>query len=281
MVKDYTYPSVLVETAWLAKNLSNPQVKVVEVDWTAQNRRNWIPGAILFKWQEDIWDHLKRDFVTGQNFKNLMERSGIGNNAIIVLYGDSEQFATYAFWFLKYNGHRDARILNGGLKKWEAEGRKLTNAAPMITPTNYKTKRPDGSIRALRDYVSESVGRDDRVLLDVRSSEEYEGKRVSPPGMDDYGAYRLGRIPGAVHVYWEEALRPDRSFKSAEELWALYTSKGVTPDKEIVIYCRLGHRATHTWFVLKYLLGYPNVRVYDGSWTEWGNLVQAPIEKPP
>ncbi|MFH0897388.1 MAG: rhodanese-like domain-containing protein, partial [Candidatus Bathyarchaeota archaeon] len=214
MSKKYAYPEVLVETKWLAENLSKPSIRVVEVDWKGQYRRGHIPGGVLFKWQEDLWDPLKRDFVSRESFEDLMERFGIANETVVIFYGESEQFATYAFWLLKYYGHKDTCILNGGLEKWKLEKRRLTRAVPNITPTKYMSKEPDESIRVLKDYVLESIGRSDQLLLDVRSPEEYEGKRVSPPGMSDYGAYRAGCIPGAVHIYWEDTLHPDRTFKS-------------------------------------------------------------------
>ncbi|MBI2939736.1 MAG: sulfurtransferase, partial [Chloroflexi bacterium] len=215
-----------------------------------------------------------------KQLEELLGRSGIGNDTTVILYGDNNNwFAAWAFWQLTMYGHRDVRLMNGGRKKWVDEARPLTTDAPEVAPVAYVARDPDPSIRAFRDLVLESVRRPDRGFVDVRSPREYSGELIAPEHLPQEGAQRGGHIPGAANIPWSEAVRPDGTFKSADELRALYSSKGITPDKEIIAYCRIGERSSHTWLALKYLLGYPKVRNYDGSWTEYGSLVGAPIER--
>ncbi len=281
MAKRYARPEVLVETTWVAEHLSDPRVRVVEVsvDPTAFDQGH-IPGAVAFHWFKDLEDPLRRDIIGKERLEGLLGQAGIANDTTVILYGDNHNwFAAYAYWLLKYYGHEDARIMNGGRKKWMEEGRPMTKEAAQVKPTTYKAKEPDLSIRAFRDVVLESLGRGDRALVDVRSPQEFTGEVIAPPGMTET-AQRGGHIPGAVNIPWSQAVREDGTFKSAEELEALYQGKGITPDKEVIAYCRIGERSSHTWFVLKELLGYPRVRNYDGSWTEWGSMVNMPIERP-
>ncbi|MGH2402916.1 MAG: sulfurtransferase, partial [bacterium] len=211
----------------------------------------------------------------------LLSRSGTTNDSTIVLYGDNNNwFATFAFWLLRMYGHKDLKIMNGGRKKWMDEGRPHTTAAPAVTPSAYRAKEPEWGLRALRDLVREYVGKSGRALVDVRSPKEFSGELLAPENLPQEGAQRGGHIPGAANIPWGQAVADDGTFKPADQLRALYSAKGVTPDKEIIAYCRIGERSSHTWFVLTYLLGYPQVRNYDGSWTEWGSLIGAPIERP-
>jgi len=209
-----------------------------------------------------------------------MSRAGITNDTIVVLYGDMDNwFAAYAFWLLKYYGHEDARLMNGGRKKWLAEGRPLTEEVPSYPATNYRVQSPAANLRALRDAVARHIGQEGAALVDVRSPDEYSGKLLAPANLPQEGAQRGGHIPGAVNIPWGRAVNLDGTFKSADELRELYTSHGITPDKDVIAYCRIGERSSHTWFVLKYLLGYPHVRNYDGSWTEWGSAIGVPIAR--
>jgi thiosulfate/3-mercaptopyruvate sulfurtransferase len=213
-------------------------------------------------------------------FDKLLSAKGIRNDDTVVVYGDNNNwFAAWFLWNLKYYGHKDARLMNGGRKKWQEEGRELVTEAPAIKPTSYKAGQPDKSIRALREEVLAALGKAGVTLVDVRSPKEFSGELLAPENLPQEGAQRGGHIPGAANIPWGQAVREDGTFKSADELRALYESKGVTPDKAVIAYCRIGERSSHTWFVLNYLLGYSNVRNYDGSWTEWGSLIAAPIEK--
>ena len=212
-------------------------------------------------------------------FEQLMTSRGISNDTTVVLYGDKNNwFAAYAYWYLKIYGHADARILDGGRQKWIDEGRELTTDPPEASPGSYTAKARDETIRARRDAVLANLGKDDIALVDVRSPQEYTGELMAPPGYEQEGASRTGHIPTAQSIPWAQAVKDDGTFKSADELRALYEGKGVTPDKQVTAYCRIGERSAHTWFVLRELLGYEQVRNYDGSWTEWGNLVDVPIE---
>ncbi len=282
MTTAYANPQVLVETAWAADHLQDPKVRVIEVSVdTAAFDQGHIPGAVALNWFRDLEEHPVRDIASKAKIEQLLGQSGVGNETTVVLYGDNNNwFATYAYWVLKYYGHRDARIMNGGRKKWIDEGRPLTKEATKITPARYTAGNPDPSIRAVRELVLETAQKRNRGLVDVRSPREFSGELLAPENLPQEGAQRGGHVPGAANIPWGENCRPDGTFKSADELKALYTSKGITPDKEIVAYCRIGERSSLTWFALKELLGYSKVRNYDGSWTEYGSLVGVPVEKP-
>jgi thiosulfate/3-mercaptopyruvate sulfurtransferase len=272
---------VLVTTDWLAEHAADAGVVVAEVDENPDlYEEGHIPGAVKLHWRDDLQDTVRRDLVDRADFERLLGERGIGNDATVVLYGDKNNwFAAYAYWYLKIYGHADVRILDGGRQKWIDEGRELTTAAPAVQPATYTARERDESIRVYRDDVLAGLGRDGRALVDVRSPQEYAGELLAPPGYEQEGASRGGHIPTAQSVPWAQAVRDDGTFKPAGELRELYGGKGVTPDKEVLAYCRIGERSAHTWFVLRELLGYDNVRNYDGSWTEWGNLVDVPIEK--
>lgn len=278
----YAHPEVLVETAWVAQHLQDPKLRYVEVDVdTAAYDSGHIPGAIGWNWKRDTQQPIRRDIPDQAAFEELLSKSGIANDTTVIFYGDNNNwFATYAFWLLKYYGHKDARVINGGRKKWVDEGRPLTADVPNVPRANYKATTLDKNIRAIRDGVEVSVGKSGRALVDVRSPKEYSGELLAPENLPQEGAQRGGHIPGAANIPWGQAVQENGTFKPAEELKTLYGSKGITSDKEVIAYCRIGERSSHTWFVLKYLLGYPSVRNYDGSWTEWGSLIGAPIEKP-
>ena len=270
---------VLVTTDWLAEHLGDEQVVVAEVDENPDLYDDGhIPGAVKLHWRDDLQDPVERDLIEKDDFERLMSRLGIANDSTLVLYGDKNNwFAAYAYWYLKIYGHPDVRILDGGRQKWLDEGREMTMEAPVRQPTSYTANERDESIRVRRDDVFTAIGRD--VLIDVRSPQEYSGELISAPGYEQEGAQRGGHIPTASSIPWATAVRDDGTFKRPDELRALYESKGVTPDRSVTAYCRIGERSAHTWFVLRELLGYTDVRNYDGSWTEWGNLVDVPIEK--
>ncbi len=272
---------VLVTTEWLAEHAGDDGVVVAEVDENPDlYEEGHIPGAVKLHWRDDLQDPLRRDLVDKAELERLLGARGIGNDTTVVLYGDKNNwFAAYAYWYLKIYGHADVRILDGGRQKWIDEGRELTTEAPGVAPTTYTAQERDESIRVYRDEVLQGLGRNGRALVDVRSPQEYSGELLAPPGYEQEGASRGGHIPSAQSVPWAQAVRDDGTFKSAGELRELYGGKGVTPDKEVVAYCRIGERSAHTWFVLRELLGYESVRNYDGSWTEWGNLVDVPIER--
>jgi len=278
---EYKHPEVLVSTEWAAQHLSDSNVRLVEVDVdTTAYDQGHIPGAVGWNWQTQLQDNIRRDLISKQELEQLLGRSGISNDTTVLLYGDNNNwFAAYALWQLKYYGHKDVRLINGGRKKWLEEKRPLTTEAPKITPTTYRVAGPDESIRARKEDVfavveSRKLGH----LVDVRSVDEFTGKIIAPPGMSET-AQRAGHIPNAANVPWAQAANEDGTFKSADQLQQLYGAKGVNGKDEVIAYCRIGERSSHTWFVLKYLLGYDRVKNYDGSWTEWGNLVGAPIEK--
>ena len=278
---EYKHPEVLVSTDWVAEHLNDPNVRIVEVDVdTSAYDQGHVPGAIGWNWQTQLQDLVRRDLVDKRSFEELLSRSGISNDTTVVLYGDNNNwFAAWGFWQLKYYGHTDARIMNGGRKKWLEEKRSLATETPKPTPTTYRAKDPDQTIRARREEVFAVLDkRTTAQLVDVRSVDEFTGKVIAPPGMTET-AQRGGHIPGAINVPWAQAVSEDGTFKSADALLQLYGGKGVTGTNEVIAYCRIGERSSHTWFVLRYLLGFERVRNYDGSWTEWGNLVGAPIEK--
>jgi len=281
MAEQYAHPEVLVTTAWVAEHLSDPNLRVVEVDVdTAAYDEGHVPGAVGWNWQSQLCDTVTRDIIGKEALEALLSESGIANDTTVVLYGDNNNwFAAWAFWQLKIYGHRDVRLMDGGRKKWVAEGRPLTKEVPRYPRTSYRAQDPDLSIRAFKEQILEKLGKPGFALVDVRSPKEFSGELLAPENLPQEGAQRGGHIPGAANIPWASAVRDDGTFKSPEELRELYASRGITPDKEIVAYCRIGERSSHTWFVLKYLLGYERVRNYDGSWTEWGSSVRVPIEK--
>ncbi len=281
MAERYAHPEVLVETSWVAEHLKDPKVRIAESDEDyLLYETGHIPGAVKVDWFTILQDPLRRDFIDKKGFEKLMSELGIANDTLVVFYGDkSNWFACYAFWLFELYGHEKRAVMNGGRAKWVAEGRPLDKEVPRYSVTNYKAKETRPGIRAFRDDVFKHLDKK-LPLVDVRSPQEYRGELLHMPGYPQEGAMRGGHIPGARSIPWSQAVREDQTFKSVDELKKLYESQGITPDKDIVAYCRIGERSSHTWFVLKYLLGYPKVRNYDGSWTEWGNLVGAPIEKP-
>ena len=272
---------VLVTTDWLAEHLSDDSVVVAEVDENPDlYDEGHITGAVKLHWRDDLQDPVERDLVDKPTFERLMSERGISNDSTLVLYGDKNNwFAAYAYWYLKIYGHEDVRILDGGRQKWADEGREFTAETPQPPQAEYKASERDESIRTYRDSVKEGIGEQSKALVDVRSPQEYTGELIAPPGYEQEGAQRAGHIPTAASIPWATAVRDDGTFKSADELRELYEGKGVTPEKEVTAYCRIGERSAHTWFVLRELLGYATVKNYDGSWTEWGNLVDVPIEK--
>ncbi|MDW8214045.1 MAG: sulfurtransferase [Roseiflexaceae bacterium] len=278
----YAHPEALVDTAWVADHLNDPKVRIVECDEDILlYDQGHIPGAVKIDWVGELNDPIIRDYLDRERFEKLMVSKGISNDTTVVFYGDKHNWwATYALWVFKLFGHPDARIMNGGRAKWIAEGRPLTREVPSYPPGEYHApERDDTVIRAFRDQVLAHIRQPGTALVDVRSPQEYTGERLHMPEYPQEGALRGGHIPTAVNIPWASAVREDSTFKSADELRELYASKGITPDKDIIAYCRIGERSSHTWFVLTYLLGYPKVRNYDGSWTEWGNAVGLPIEK--
>ena len=276
----YYHSDVLVSTAWVAEHNDVPNVVIVEVDANISTyHEGHIPGARGWDWQTQLSDTLRRDIMSTSEIEKLLGKSGIDNNTTIVLYGDNNNwFAAWALWQLKMYGHKDVRLMNGGRKKWLAESREMAKDVPAPRPANYKVSGFNESYRAFLPQVREAMKVKNYAMVDVRSGDEFTGKILSPPGLPET-CQRGGHIPGAKSIPWVQACNEDGTFKTADELQALYTGKGITPDKNVIAYCRIGERSSHTWFVLKYLLGYSNVVNYDGSWTEWGNLVGAQVEK--
>ena len=276
----FAHPERLVSTQWLAKHLGTDGLAVVESDEDVLlYEAGHIPGAVKVDWHLDLNDPVTRDYVDGEKFAKLMSSKGIGRDTTVVLYGDKNNWwAAYALWVFSLFGHPDVRLLDGGRAKWQAEGREMTTDVPSPRPTEYPVvERDDSRIRAFKDDVLAFLGGQ---LVDVRSPQEYTGERTHMPEYPEEGALRGGHIPGAQSVPWARAAAEDGTFKPREELEAIYLQeKGLTPDEEVISYCRIGERSSHTWFVLQHLLGFPHVRNYDGSWTEWGNAVRAPIAR--
>jgi len=279
-MSEYAHPEVLVTTEWVLNHINDPKVRVVEVDVdTKAYDEGHIPNALGWAWNTQLCDTVRRDIIPLTQFEALMGGSEIGNDTTVVLYGDNNNwFAAWAFWQLKIYGHADVRIMNGGRKKWLAEGRDLSVDAPKSTPVSYTASNPDFSARAFLPEVQAAVRQGAVELVDVRSPQEFTGEILSPPGLPET-CQRGGHIPGARSITWSKACNDDGTFKSLGDLKSLYQNEGINGSKPVIAYCRIGERSSHSWFVLKYLLGYKNVKNYDGSWTEWGNLVGAPVER--
>jgi len=276
--------TVLVDSDWVAAGLEAPGLRILDVDEdTEAYGRGHIPGALGVHWRNDLQDPLRREFIGAQGFAGLMDRLGVTNDCLVILYGGNNNwFAAYAYWYFRYYGHQAVALMNGGRKKWELEGRELVTGVPTVSPAEgYQVQAVDLSIRALRDQMlGEFLGRDGVQLVDVRSPEEYRGEMLAPAHLPQEQAQRPGHIPGAANIPWARAVNPDTGeFLPEDQLRALYTGQGIDPGNEVVAYCRIGERSAHTWFVLHELLGYPRVRNYDGSWTEWGSMVGVPIER--
>jgi thiosulfate/3-mercaptopyruvate sulfurtransferase len=278
---EYAHPESVVTPSWVAARLDDPSIRLVESDEDyLLYDISHIPGAVKVDWFTSLQDPIRRDFLDKAAFESLCSRLGISNDTTVVFYGDKNNwFACYSFWLFEYYGHRKLKIMNGGRALWEKEGRSLVRDIPTYSETSYTASSADPKIRAFRDEVLKHVMQQ-KPLVDVRSPQEFSGELIHMPNYPQEGAQRGGHIPTAVNIPWGQAVVEGSStFKPAAVLHDLYTSKEITPEKDVIAYCRIGERSAHTWFVLKYLLGYPNVKNYDGSWTEWGNLVNAPIEK--
>jgi thiosulfate/3-mercaptopyruvate sulfurtransferase len=279
----YKHPEVLVETGWVNDHLKDSAVRIAEVDYdpTANYNLGHIPGAVLYDWKKDMNDPLARDIVSQQKLEELLGGSGVRSDTTLVLHGDfNNWFAAFAYWIMKYYGIENVVLMNGGRKKWIAEDRQVTKDLPSYPKTTFQASRANEDIRTYMEDVKRSLNTTGRVLVDVRSPAEFTGEITAPSEYPNEHAQRGGHIPGAVNIPWSLAVKEDGTFKSAEDLSKLYQDKGVMPDKEVITYCRIGERSSFTWFVLKYLLGYPRVKNYDGSWTEWGNIIRNPIKKP-
>jgi thiosulfate/3-mercaptopyruvate sulfurtransferase len=279
MATNYAHPEVLVDTEWVSQHRTDPNIRLVEVDVdTHAYNEAHIPGAVGWNWQTQLSDQVRRDLVSKSDLEQLLGNSGITNDTSVILYGDNNNwFAAWAFWQLKIYGHQDVRIINGGRKKWIKEGREVTIDIPFVSGKMYRAKEPDHSLRAYVQDVS-SISYDSWSLVDVRSADEYSGKTLSPPGLPET-CQRGGHVPGAFNIPWGKNVNDDGTFKSFDDLRTLYEPLDITSNKNIIAYCRIGERSSLTWFVLKYLLGYTKVKNYDGSWTEWGNLVNAPVRQ--
>ena len=278
---DYVHPESLVSTDWVAEHGGDANVRLVEVDVdTSSYEQGHIAGAVGWNWQSQLQQSVRRDLISKGEMEALLGGAGIGNDTTVIVYGDNNNwFAAWAFWQLKYYGHGDMRIMNGGRAKWEAEGRPLTTDAPSPGSVSYTAQDGDQSIRAYRDQVLGHVSAGDISLVDVRAPAEFSGELLAPANLPQEGSQRGGHIPGAANIPWGQAVGEDGAFKSADDLIELYGGKGIDGGRETIAYCRIGERSSHTWFVLTQLLGFENVRNYDGSWTEWGSIVGAPIEK--
>ena len=279
----YAHPEAIVNTQWVHEHQNDPKVRIVEVDYDPipNYQLGHIPGAVLFDWRKDLNHPLQRDILSKEQLETLFSRSGITDETKIVLYGDfNNWFAAYAFWDLKYYGVRNVVLMNGGRKKWIDEDRPLSKDIPQYGHTKFYAQAPDDNLRVYLRQALDLYNKPNVRLVDVRSPKEFTGEVLAPPEYPTEHAQRGGHIPSAVNIPWSQAVKEDGTFKPYEDIRKLYENQGVTADKDVVAYCRIGERSSFTWFVLKYLLGYPKVRNYDGSWTEWGNLVRNPIEKP-
>ena len=278
---EYAHPESLVSTQWVADHGSDANVRLVEVDVdTSAYEQGHIAGAVTWNWQSQLQQNVARDIVSRSEMEALLGGSGISPDTTIILYGDNNNwFAAWAFWQLRYYGHQDVKLMNGGRALWLAENRPVTTDVPSYAATGYSITTENTDLRALRDYVLQAVNSGSHALVDVRSPDEFSGALNAPPNLPQEGSQRNGHIPGAANVPWGQAVNEDGTFKSADELSELYGGRGVDGSRETIAYCRIGERSSHTWFVLSQLLGYDNVRNYDGSWTEWGSIVGAPIER--
>ena len=279
---EYAHPESLVTTEWVSEHGGDSNVRLVEVDVdTSAYEQGHVAGAVAWDWHNQLQQTLRRDVIGKEDMERLMGGSGIDNNTTVVLYGDNNNwFAAWAFWQMKYYGHQDVRLMDGGRVKWLAEGRPTVTEATRPQAKTYRAGTPNENIRAYRDYVLGAVGSGNISLVDVRAPAEFSGELLAPENLPQEGAQRGGHIPGAANIPWGQAVAEDGTFKSADDLAALYGGKGIDGGKETIAYCRIGERSSHTWFVLTQLSGYENTRNYDGSWTEWGSIVNAPIEKP-
>jgi len=279
---DFAHPEVLVSTDWVNQNRNDPGLKLIEIDVDTQAYdAGHIPGAVGFNWQTQLQDQLRRDIISKQEFEELLSASGVSRDDTVILFGDNNNwFAAYGFWLFKIYGHNDVRLMDGGRQKWLNEkDKELVVDKPSVTPTQYQASDPDTSLRALLPEVLQASAGGGHYLIDVRSTDEFTGKVIAPPGMSET-AQRGGHIPGATSIPWLTAVAEDGRFKSADELRSIYIDQNrISPQQRTIAYCRIGERSSHTWFVLKYLLGFEDVKNYDGSWTEYGNLIAAPIEK--
>ncbi len=278
---DYAHPESLVTTDWVAEHGGDANVRLVEVDVdTSAYEQGHIGGAVSWNWQSQLQQNVARDIVARDDMESLLGGVGISPNTTVILYGDNNNwFAAWAFWQLKYYGHADVRLMNGGRALWMAQDRPITTDVPSYGAVTYRISAENNDLRALRDYVLQAVNSDSHALVDVRSPDEFSGALNAPPNLPQEGSQRNGHIPGAANIPWGQAVSEDGTFKSADELAELYGGKGVDGSRETIAYCRIGERSSHTWFVLSQLLGYDNVRNYDGSWTEWGSIVGAPIQR--
>jgi len=279
---EYAHPESLVTTDWVAQHGRDPNVRLIEVDVdTSAYEQGHVAGAVGWDWQNQLQQTVRRDVIGKCDMEKLLGAAGIGNDTTVILYGDNNNwFAAWAFWQMKYYGHQDVRLMDGGRVKWLAEGKPTVTESANPAATTYRAAAPDENIRAYRDYVLGAVNAGSVSLVDVRAPAEYSGELLAPENLPQEGSQRGGHIPGAANVPWGQAVSEDGTFKSADDLAVLYGGKGIDGSKETITYCRIGERSSHTWFVLTQLLGYSNARNYDGSWTEWGSIVNAPIEKP-
>jgi thiosulfate/3-mercaptopyruvate sulfurtransferase len=279
---EYANPDVLVDTRWIEEHINDKNVRIAEVDYDPKTNYflGHIPNSVLFDWKNDINDPNTRNILSKESCLNLLQKSGVNEDTTIVLYGDfNNWFAAFAFWVFEYYGIKNMKIMNGGRKKWLEEDRPISKDVPNFSPGNIVPSEPNSNLRAFLNQVKDSLESEKTVRVDVRSPQEFSGQITAPPEYPTEHAQRGGHIPGSANIPWGKAVNEDGTFKSADELKNLYQAQGITADKEVITYCRIGERSSHTWFVLKHLLGYKDVKNYDGSWTEWGNMIANPIEK--